>query len=94
MPQVRGQGLQFRRRRQMGRTRALASQQGPAPDTQPRQLSCATITVTSAMAAPRHRDQDDQVSPRVLASALDEAQVVHQHQLAHRPRIRRSWDGR
>ena len=50
------------------------------PLTQPRQLSCATTMVISAITRPSAGDQADQVAARVLAAAIDEAQVVQQHQ--------------
>ena len=50
------------------------------PATQPRQLSCATTIVISAIARPSPAMKHDQVAPRVLAAPVDEAQVVQQHQ--------------
>ena len=83
--QVGGERRQFRRGRAIGRSRPSPRSSARTPDTQPRQLSCATTTVISAIdQPPSAADEEDQVAPRVLAAPLDEAHVVQEHQLGDR----------
>ena len=77
-PQLRRRGS--RRRPQD----AFAAQQRAQSCTQPRHDSCAMTTVISAMHARQRDEEVEQVAARLLAAALDEAHVVHEHELAPR----------
>ena len=65
----------------IGRTRPSPRSRPRAPDIQPRQLSCATTTVISAIVRPSAAMKSEEIAPRVLAAPIDEAQVVQEHQL-------------
>ena len=82
LAQVAGDRAQLRRRgRRAGRRMPSPRSSARRPCTQPRQDSCAMTTVISATLRAQRDEEVEQVAPRLLAAALDEAHVVDEHEL-------------